>query len=69
MPTKKPAEPLTHQQLLDASGKTVRDLVEATGLTDAGVRKCLRENRLPVNALVRKAYAAVLGLAEEGVPA
>ncbi len=42
----------------------VRRLAEITGLSVAGVRKCIREKRRPGNPLVRAAWDRALGLTE-----
>lgn len=45
-----------------AAGVTVRDLVMATGMSDAGVRKCLRTNALPRNPVLRDLFERALGI-------
>jgi lambda repressor-like predicted transcriptional regulator len=53
-----------HADLMEQKGLTIRDLMIQTGLSDEGVRKCIRDNRPPHNPLVRSAYLAALGLTE-----
>jgi len=48
--------------LAKAAGVSVRDLETLTGMSNAGVRKCLIENRLPLNRVVAARWRAALNM-------
>lgn len=54
----------SHQRAFAASGLRMSQLIAKTGMTDEGLRKCLRSNRPPTNPIVRRAYLEALGIAD-----
>lgn len=58
----------SHEELLRERGLRVRDLVQRTGMSEAGVRKCLRRNTAPTNPLLAREYLAALGLPDRNAP-
>lgn len=64
MRSPKQAKAKTHEQVMKDRGLRVADLMVATGLSDEGIRKCLRANRPPRNPLVARAYLSALGLGD-----
>ncbi len=52
-----------HERVLKATGKRVSEIAAACGMTEWGIRKCLRANRPPKNPHSREAYKSALGVA------
>lgn len=53
-------EQLTIAERMKRRGVTLEDLVEVTGLSRSGVIKCVGEDRLPQNAILRELFVTAL---------
>lgn len=51
-----------HALALAKAGLTQGELAKLCGLSRHGIRKCLRENRPPINPLAAAPYLKALGL-------